>query len=147
MNLNFHGIVRGAITSVNEDTAGTVYISTGRTNVRGILTPTFTGVTAQLQFQAQKHTPIAYAEGLERSNSLLTVYAFGNFDDVERPDGKGGDVIYVPSGNRAGWYYVTQVLEWWGEATPAWCALEVTRQLNAATIADYVRNIANGANP
>lgn len=145
MNLNFHDIVRGAITSINEDTDGLVYISTGRTNVRGILTPTFTPVPAKLQVQAQRHTPINYAEGLERTNSLLTIYAYGNFSDIARPSGDGGSVINVSSGNRAGWYYITQVLEWWGENSPAWCAFEVTRQLNAAAIAQYVANIANGA--
>jgi len=148
MNLNFHAIVRGAITALNEDTPGTVYVSTGRTNVRGILTPTFTPVAAMLQMQAQKHDPLRHEEGVQRDASYLTVYAYGNFSDLDRPSNNGGSVVYVPGpSNRAGWYLVTQVLEWWGENQPSWCALEVTQQLNAATIADYVKNIANGANP
>jgi hypothetical protein len=143
MGLNLHGIVRGAIEVVNDDVDGTVYVNTGRTNVRGILTPTFTPVSARLQVQAQKHTPLAHERGLEYSNSFLTIYAYGNFADVERRMGTGGDMINVPAGPRIGWYYVTTVLEWW----PDWCALEVTTQLNAPNIQTLLAQIQNGANP
>lgn len=143
MSFNMHAVVRGAIESINEDTDGTVYVNTGRTNVRGILTPTFTAVTARLQMQAQEHDPIQHERSLNYSNAYLTIYAFGNFSDIERRTGEGGDVVNIPSGPRAGWYYVTQVFEWW----PDWCAFEVTQQLNAATIQQYITQIQNGANP
>ena len=143
MSFNLHAVVRGAIESINEDTDGTVYVNTGRTNVRGILTPTFTAVTARLQMQAQEHDPIQHERSLNYSNAYLTIYAYGNFSDIERRTGEGGDVVNIPSGPRAGWYYVTQVFEWW----PDWCAFEVTQQLNAATIQQYIDQIRNGANP
>lgn len=143
MSFNLHDIVRGAIETINEDTNGTVYINTGRTNVRGILTPTFTPVTARLQMQAQEHDPIQHERALNYSNAYLTIYAYGNFSDIERRTGEGGDVVNIPSGPRAGWYYVTQVFEWW----PDWCAFEVTQQLNAATIQQYIDQIRNGTNP
>ena len=81
MTFNMHGTVRGAIQTVNEDISGTVYVSTGNTNVRGILTPTFTAVPAYLQVQAQKHNPIRHEVNLQWSNSFLTIYPFGNFSD------------------------------------------------------------------
>lgn len=143
MGLNLHGIVRGAIEVVNDDVDGTVYVNTGRTNVRGILTPTFSAVAARLQMQAQKHDPIAHERSLTYSNGYLTVYAYGNFADVERRTTTGGDVINVPAGPRAGWYYVTQVMEWW----PDWCCLEVTTQLNAPDLATLIAQIKNGATP
>ena len=143
MSFNMHAVVRGAIESINEDTDGTVYVNTGRTNVRGILTPTFTPVTARLQIQAQEHDPIQHERSLNYSNAYLTIYAYGNFSDIERPTSEGGDVINVPSGPRAGWYYITQTFEFW----PEWCAFEVTKQLNAATIQQYITQIRNGANP
>lgn len=141
MNFNMHDVVRGAIQAVNEDQPGTVYISTGATNVRGILTPNFTPVTALLQVQAQKHTPLMHEREVLYSNAFLTIYAYGNFSDLERPDGKGGDVVQLT--NSSQWYAITQVLEWW----PSWCAFEVTRQLNAANVQALIAAIKNGSNP
>lgn len=143
MGMNLHDVVRGAIEAINDDVDGTVYVNTGKTNVRGILTPTFAPVTARLQMQAQEHDPIQHERSLNYSNAYLTVYAYGNFSDIERRTGEGGDVVNVPSGPRAGWYYVTQVFEWW----PDWCSFEVTQQLNAATIQQYIDQIRNGTNP
>lgn len=143
MGLNMHALVRGAIEVVNNDVDGTVYVNTGRTNVRGILSPTFSPVTARLQIQAQQHTPIQHERSLQYSNAFLTIYAYGNFSDIERANGEGGDIINVPNGPRAGWYYVTQVLEWW----PDWCAFEVTTQLNAPNIQTLIAQIKNGSNP
>jgi hypothetical protein len=141
VNLNMHDIVRGAITSINEDRPGTVYVSTGYTNVRGILTPTFAPVTATLQVQAQKHDPLRHDRALQYSNAYLTIYAYGNFSDLERPDGKGGDVVQMTDDSK--WYAITQVLEWW----PTWSCFEVTRQLNAANVQALIAAIKNGANP
>lgn len=145
MSFNLHGRVRGAIQQVNPDTPGTVYISTGNTNVRGILTPTFTPVTALLQVQAQKHNPIRHEVNLQWSNSFLTIYAYGNFSDIERPDKHGGDVVNFQRVLDDGpqWYYIDQVLEWW----PGWCCFEVTRQLNATDINNLLAQVKNGANP
>ena len=143
MSFNLHDVVRGAIESINEDVDGTVYVNTGRTNVRGILTPTFAPVSARLQMQAQEHDPIQHERSLNYSNAYLTIYAYGNFSDIERRTGEGGDVVNIPTGPRAGWYYVTQVFEWW----PDWCAFEVTEQLNATTIQQYITQIRNGVNP
>lgn len=140
-NFNMHDVVRGAIQTVNDDDDGTVYVSTGRTNTRGILTPTFTPVTARLQVQAKQHDPIRHENDLEYSNAYLTIYAYGNFSDIERPNSKGGDVVNIASGARAGWYYISQVTEWWAQ----WCAFEVTTQLNAADIATLLAQIKNGS--
>lgn len=145
MGYNWHGVVRKAISSVNPDIPGTVYVSTGRTSVRGILTPTFAVVQATLQVQAQKHDPLRHMNSVEYSNSYLTVYAYGNFSDLERPDNTGGDVLTFQRtpDSPVSWYYINTVLEWW----PGWCAFEVVRQLNAQNISDFLKQIANGANP
>lgn len=140
-NFNIHDVVRGAIETVNDDDDGTVYVSTGRTNTRGILTPTFASVVARLQVQAKQHTPITHENQLEYSNAFLTIYAYGDFSDIERPNTKGGDVVNIASGPRAGWYYISQVTEWWDQ----WCSFEVTAQLNAADIATLLAQIKNGS--
>lgn len=143
MGMNLHGLTRGAIQVVNDDTPGTVYVSTGHTNTRGILTPTFTAVPARLQMQAQAHGGIQHERSLQASDGYLTIYAYGNFSDIERRDRKGGDIVNIPAGPRAGWYLITQVLEWWD----GWCAFEVTMQLDYATIQDYITKTANGTPP
>ena len=139
VNFNMHDVVRGAITTINDDTAGTVYVSTSRTASRGILTPTFTPVSAQLQVQAQAHDPLRHTNSLEYTGNYFTVYAYGNFSDLERPDGTGGDVCNF----NGRWYYIETVLEWW----PQWCCFEIVRQLNAADIATLLAQLKNGANP
>jgi hypothetical protein len=137
MSLNMHRIVRGAITAINEDTTGTVYLSTGRTNVRGILTATFAAVTAKLQVQAQRHDPLRHENGLNYTNSYYTVYAYGHFGDLARPDGTGGDVITFNNT----WWYIDNVLEYW----PGWASFEIVRQLNATDIANLLAQIKNGS--
>jgi len=143
MSLNLHHLTRGAIQQINDDSDGIVYVSTGHTNTRGILTPTYAAVTARLQVQAQKHTDILHERSLQYNNGFLTMYAYGNFSDIERRSNQGGDLVNIPSGVRAGWYLITQVLEWW----PGWCAFEVTMQLDYATIQDYIAKTANGTPP
>lgn len=137
--MNLHDLVRGAIQQVNPDQPGAVYISTGNANVRGILTPTFCKVDADLQVQASRHTPIYHERGLQYTNSLFLVYAYGDFSDLDRPSGSGGDVVTF----RNQWFYISQFLEWW----PGWCSFEVTQQLNAASIATLLAQLKNGANP
>lgn len=143
MSLNLHGLVRGAIQVVNTDSPGTVYVSTGRTSVRGILTPTFTAVDARLQVQAQKHSDITHERSLQQNDGFLTMYAYGDFSDIERRDVKGGDIVNIPAGVRRGWYMITTKLEQW----PGWCAFEVTIQLDYATIQDYIAKTVNGTPP
>lgn len=139
MAWNMHTTVRGAIEALNPDVNGTVYISTGSTNTAGILTPTYTAVSARLQVQADTHDALKLERGLGYTVDYTTVYAYGNFSDLERPDGKGGDLM-----NIAGqWWGVTQVQEWW----PGWACVSVTRQLNAATLQALQALIANGAVP
>lgn len=136
MNLNLHAVVRGAITSVREDIAGTVYVSTGRQNINGILVPQFTAVGAQLQVQAQSHGATTHDGGALHQSSYYTIYAYGEFSDLDRPDGRGGDICAF---NNQFWA-ITKVIEWW----PLWCSFEVTRQLNAATLSALLAQLANG---
>jgi len=138
---NMHDVCRGAIQETNPDRDGIVYVSTGNQNVRGILTPQFSSVAARIQTQAQKHDPLRHERGLLYNSNYLTMYAYGNFSDLERPDGHGGDVVQMQDDLQ--WYAITQVLEWW----PTWCAFEVTRQLNAPNVQALITAIQNGANP
>lgn len=136
--MNLHDMVRGAITSVNADTPGAVYVSTGNANVRGILTPQFKYIPANLQVQAKAHKGVSHERGLQYTSALFTIYAYGDFKDIERPQGKGGDVCHFGES----WYYISQVLEWW----PDWCSFEVTKQLDATSMATLLQFLQNGEN-
>lgn len=135
--LNLHDVVRGAITQVNDDVPATWYESTGYTNVQGILTPTFTTLAITVQVQAKDHSALIHDRALNYSTDFTTVYAYGNISDLERPNGTGNDILLI----NGKWWAVTRVNEWW----PTWCSVEVTRQVNAATLAQLQAFIANGA--
>lgn len=139
INFNFHDVVRGAIETINSDIDGIVYVSTGRANSRGILTPTFSAVSARLQIQAQEHSRLQHANNLEYADDRFMVYAYGNFSDLERPSGTGGDICHFNNQ----WWYISQVFEWW----PLWCSFEIIRQLNATDLATLLAALENGANP
>lgn len=139
--MNLFAITAGAIDEVNPFRPGTVYVSTGYTNTRGILTPQFTPVSALLQVQALAHDPRYDARGLNYSSDKSTVYAEGNFDTVSRPSQKATTLIQFA--DDLTWQAVTQVKEWW----PDWCSFEVTRQLDAADVQALLKAIQNGANP
>lgn len=138
-NLDMHGIVRGAITSVNDDVPATWYSSTGYTNNQGILTPTFTTLPVTVQVQAKSHSGLIHDRALNYATDFTTIYAFGNMGDLNRPDEQGGDILNI-SGK---WWYITRVNEWW----PTWCSVEVSRQVNATTLAQLQALIANGSVP
>jgi len=139
INFNMHATVRGAIETINSDTDGTVYVSTGRTNVRGILTPTYAPVTARLQVQASSHSGLQQERGLEYNNSFYNIWAYGNFSDLDRPTETGGAVCNF----NGQWWYIDQVMEFW----PSWCSFSVVQQLNAVDIAALLAQLKNGANP
>ena len=141
MSLNLHDACRGIIQSVNEDVAGTLYVSSGRTVVRGITAPTFTDAAAQLQIQALSHERLLATRGALYAENRETIYAYGDLSDLERPDQVGQGVIQVTGSGQ--WFMIVQVVEWW----PGWCHLEVTRQLNAANVQALIAQIQNGANP
>lgn len=137
--INMHAVVRRAIQVVNPDTPTTIYISTGSQFVDGIATPTFVGVAARVQVQALSHESLHHLNGLQSAKAMSNVYAYGNFNTVNRPSGSGGDVLQI----NGEWWAIQNVLEWW----PGWCSFSVTQQLNATTIEELMQQIANGAVP
>lgn len=119
--MNLHGIVRGAIQRVNPDVDGTVYVSTGRATLRGIVTPTFAAVPARVQLQAASHSSLYYLNGLAYAGGMSVLYAYGNFSAINRPTGQGGDLVDIAGT----WWAIQHVLEWW----PDWCSVAITQQL------------------
>lgn len=127
--MNLHGLVRGAITSVNPDQTGLWRKSTGN-NVSpgGRVIPLYDTVT-QVPIQVQalsgrdlKHINYLGVQGVRRS-----VYMFGNVQGVNRPNAQGGDLLVfaeVPGESLKTWL-VSIVFETW----PDWCRVGVSLQV------------------
>ncbi|QMV32335.1 hypothetical protein T2_00018 [Ralstonia phage Elie] len=122
---NWHRVVRGAITQVNDDTDGQIKVSLPPTVVRGISTPQYSVVNVTIQVQGVPHDQIWHQDGLSYATDVSNVFAFGNFNNISRPTGGGGDLV-LWGGNT---YYIRRVLEWWANED-GWCRLEVIRQLD-----------------
>lgn len=138
--MNLHRIVRGPIQQVNPDVDGDVYLSTGFTINRGIKTPTFALLpTDRIQVQAMTHDDLYHLNGLNYAGGMSKLYAYGQFSAVVRPDGLGGDLVRLGTE----WWAVQHVLEWWGD----WCAVSITRQVNADSLAALLKALENGQVP
>lgn len=141
MVMNLHRVVRGPIQQVNRDTPGTIYVSTGHTTLRGIVTPTFAAIDARLQIQSASHESLHYLNGLQSSKAISIVYAYGNFETINRPAGTGGDLVNV----QGKWWAIQNVLEGWDDVSnPEWCSFSITQQLNAASLAALLEQLKNG---
>lgn len=130
--MNLHGIVRGAIQTVNPDTKIDLYASTGFTQDASFkqvpayaAKSTVYGQVQALTGKDLKHEALINIQGLCRA-----VYFYGNVQGIVRPDGKGGELMFfpqVPGGTNQCWKVVC-VLETW----PDWCKVAVNLQLNQA---------------
>lgn len=130
--MNLHGIVRGAITSVNPDILVPYYKSTGYgQDATFAQVPQYAApVNVPIQVQALtarelQHKELVNIEGLKRA-----VYMYGNTQGIVRADKKGGDLLYfpqVPQGTNYIWKVVV-VFETW----PDWCKVGVVLQLDVS---------------
>jgi hypothetical protein len=126
--MNLHGIVRGAIGSVNPEIIAQLYRSNGYTKA-----PDFSQVPAYLppedvpvQVQSLTYTDLQKLDGLNIEGQRRAVYVSGRWSGVIRADEKGGDLLEfpdVPNGPMRRWLAV-QALETW----PDWVKLAVTEQ-------------------
>lgn len=127
--MNLHGIVRGAITSVNPDVLCPYYKS-----IPYVQDATFkqvpqwaAPVDVPCQIQALKGRDLEHRELVNIQGLLRGVYMYGNTQGVDRSNLKGGDWLVfaqVPGGTLQGWKVVC-VLETW----PDWSKVAVVLQL------------------
>ena len=96
--MNLHGIVRGAITTVNPDVPAQLLRNTGNTvNAAGKQTPIYaTAEPVQIQVQALTAKELTQIEYLNIQGVLRAVYMFGNTQGIVRPTQKGGDILQFP---------------------------------------------------
>lgn len=130
--MNLHGIVRGAITTVNPDVLCPYYKSTGFTQDAAFKqVPTYASpVSVPCQIQALtarelQHEAFLNIQGLKRG-----VYMYGNTQGVDRSMVKGGDLLRFaqPGSATVQTWLVVGVLETW----PDWSKVGVVLQIDKA---------------
>lgn len=130
--MNLHGIVRGAVTSVNPDMLGTWRQSTGATfGPNGRLAPTYLDhLNVPLQVQALSGRDLKHLNYLSIQGVRRSVYMYGNAQGVNRPNAQGGDLLVFPEnpGGPTRTWLVMVVFETW----PDWCRVGVTLQAGQA---------------
>ena len=123
--MNLSNISNGAITAVSPNLLGSVQVSTGHiTNADYSTTPTAqTFPNIRMQVQALSGAELKQLDNINQQGVVRGVYLNGNVEGLDRPVGKGGDLLLF---NNQTWR-VTQVLETWD--ADGWCKVAVTLQL------------------
>jgi len=121
--VNLHGIVTGAINTINPPVLLSIQVNTGpTTNPDGTRAPTYAPPqTCTGQIQPLQYTDIIQMESLILQGERRKIYINGNVDGLVRVENKGGDLITDSDGNV---WLVAFVSEDW----PDWCAVAVTLQ-------------------
>lgn len=124
--MNLHGIVSGAIGTINPNVTVSIEVSTGTTMLDdGTRVPKYASpVTVLAQIQPLTGGDLRQLESLNLQGDFQGIYISGNIDGLVRADNKGGDKITFPDGRV---YLVTTVLESW----PDWTKCAVTLQNGA----------------
>lgn len=133
--MNLHGIVRGAITTVNPDRDITWLQSTGDTiETNGKQTPTYASpATISTQIQPLAGDDLRQIEYLNMQGVFRKVYAYGDIEGIVRPELKGGDLLqFAFNGTPRNWL-VVHVLETWTPDAVGWCAVIAVLQEGAVT--------------
>lgn len=123
--MNLHGIVRGAIGTVNPDQTIVWRASTGTsTDTAGKRTPTY-AIDAPISAQVQPTSgdDLKQIEYLNMQGTLRTVYAFGSLQGIVRPALKGGDLLVFPLDSVSRTWLVVHVLETWTPDATGWCSV------------------------
>ena len=120
--MNLHGLVRGAIGTVNPDIPVTIRSSTGYTTAAdGSQVPSYSTTTTTGQRQALSGGDIMRLNGMGAQGVTEKMYLTGNYEGIFRVTGKGGDLLTF--GGQT--YLVSVVLERW----PDWCCVALTLQV------------------
>lgn len=131
MNLNLHGMVRGAITSVQSDIPIVYLASTGSTvGAGGKQTPAYAApVTIMGQVQPVSGGQLRKYSFLQAQGTYKSIHLYGDIEGIVRSMQKGGDLLKFPQvpGAAIETWLVTKVDETWNTG---WCRVIVTLQLD-----------------
>jgi hypothetical protein len=124
--MNLHAYASPYTATVSPLITGTLYVSTGYTLVNYAQTPSWQAFTDILfDVQAMSGGDIRQVSALNIQGVMRAVYLNGNIEGLDRPAGKGGDVLYFDNQ----WWLVAAVLEPW--ANNGWTKVAVVLQNGA----------------
>jgi len=119
--MNLRGIANGLTSRINPNVAGVFHVNTGFTTLPGgKRVPSYNNVDVSVQFQELSSTDLKQIDAVNIQGILRSAYLNGNFNGVNRPEQKGGDILLV--GNDK--WLVVKVPELW----PEWCRVIVNLQ-------------------
>ena len=109
--MNLHAITSPYTRVVSPVTVGAVYVSAGQVKAADYTVgPAFTKYEpVAMDVQALSGRDLKQIDGVNLQGTLRSVYMNGNLEGLDRPAGKGGDVLYF--GGQ--WWLITMVLEPW----------------------------------
>ena len=124
--MNLHGIVRGAITTVNPDITAVLARSTGYTDDGiGQQVPTYSSSQVPANIQASTFKDLQQVDAINQNGELRSAYLFGVSHAVVRSLEKGGDTLtFLDEDATYSEWLVVKVLEQWSN----WVKVAITRQ-------------------
>ncbi|WP_302789868.1 hypothetical protein [Hafnia paralvei] len=119
--MNLRGIANSFTKAINPNTDGVFKVSTGSVTLSsGKRSPNYNEVPVTVQLQELSTTDLRQIDAVNIQGILKTAYLNGNFNGVNRPEQKGGDILVV---NNQEWL-VVKVPELW----PDWCRVIINLQ-------------------
>ncbi len=137
--MNLHGIVRGAINSVNPDKTALYLSSTGNTvNADFSQTPSYApGVRVRIQVQPIGKDELKHIDRLNLQGVFNTVFMFGDTQGLVRVQAKGGDLLqFAPFQGQAvqNWKVVGPVDGPWDVEYGGWTKILVCLQTDTPSV-------------
>ena len=119
--MNLRGIANGLTSRINPNVSGVFQVNTAFITLPGgKRIQSYNNVDVSVQFQELSSTDLKQIDAVNTQGILRSAYLNGNFNGVNRPEQKGGDILVV--GNDK--WLVVKVAELW----PDWCRVIVNLQ-------------------
>lgn len=122
--MNLHGIVAGAIGTVNPFIPAQIRVSTGYGIAPdGTQQPTYADpVDVEIQRQELTQRDLRQIANVNMQGVMTAAYVRGNYYGIVRNDGRGGDLFDFQGDT----WLLVQVLESWSD----WCKVALCQQLS-----------------
>ncbi|HCL5936742.1 TPA: hypothetical protein N2O04_000268 [Citrobacter freundii] len=119
--MNLRGIANSATRTINQNVDGVFRINIGFTTLPGgKREQTYSNVDVEVQMQELSSTDLRQIDAINIQGILKSAYLNGNFNGVNRPEQKGGDILIVDGQE----WLTVKVPELW----PDWCRVIVNLQ-------------------
>lgn len=119
--MNLRSIANSLTSNINPNVPGVFQVNTGFTTLPGgKRVPSFNSVDVTVQLQELSSTDLRQVDSVNIQGILRSAYLNGNFNGVNRPEQKGGDILMIGSEK----WLVVKVPELWSD----WCRVIINLQ-------------------